>query len=70
MQAHQGKYVRDLKAWELPRLDDLESEMVEALAIEARAIYGDRVFGDYVRFFGSRTDSSLAASERSSAATT
>jgi len=47
MQAHQGKYVRDLKAWELPRLDDLESEMVEALAIEARAIYGDRVrFGD------------------------
>lgn len=47
MQPHQGKSVRDLKAWELPRLDDLEGAMVEELAIEARAIYGDRVrFGD------------------------
>ena len=47
MQADQGKYVGDLKTWELPRLDDLESKMVEELAIEARAIYGDRVrFGE------------------------
>ena len=47
MQGAQGKHVSDLKAWELPRLDDLESAMVEELAIEARAIYGDRVrFGD------------------------
>ena len=55
MQPQQGKYVRDLKAWELPRLDDLESEMVEELAIEARAIYGNRVrFGDelYTRLRG------------------
>ena len=45
MQGAQGKYVRDLKAWELPRLDDLESAMVEELAIEeiGRASCRERV---------------------------
>jgi hypothetical protein len=42
MQQQQGKYVRDLKAWELPRLDDLEEKVVEELAVKARAIYVDR----------------------------
>jgi hypothetical protein len=42
MEQHQGKYVRDLKAWELPRLDDLEDKVVDELADRARAIYLDR----------------------------
>ena len=41
MERHQGKYVRDLKAWELPRLDDLEDKVLDELADEARGIYFD-----------------------------
>jgi hypothetical protein len=42
MERHQGKYVRDLKAWELPRLDDLEDKVLDELADKARGIYFDR----------------------------
>jgi hypothetical protein len=42
MQPQQGRYVRDLKAWELPRLEDLEAELVDKLAIRASDLFGDR----------------------------
>jgi hypothetical protein len=31
MEQQQGKYVRDLKGWELPRLEDLEIKLVDEL---------------------------------------
>ena len=42
MQPQQGKYVRDLKAWELPRLEDLEAKLVDELAVRASDLFGDR----------------------------
>jgi hypothetical protein len=42
MQPQQGKYVRDLKAWELPRLEDLEAKLVDELAVRARDVFGER----------------------------
>jgi hypothetical protein len=34
----QGKYVRDLKQWELPRLEQVENQLIDQLASEARAV--------------------------------
>jgi hypothetical protein len=42
MQPQQGKYVRDLKAWDLPRLEDLEAKLVDELAVRASDLFGDR----------------------------
>lgn len=38
MQPQRNRYVRDLVAWQLPRLEDLEDRIVEELATEARGI--------------------------------
>ncbi len=40
MQPQQGKYVRDLKAWDLPRLDDLEAKLVDELTARAPKVFG------------------------------
>ena len=42
MPPQQGKYVRDLKAWELPRLDDLEAKLVDELTARAPKVFGER----------------------------
>jgi hypothetical protein len=42
MQLQPGKYVRDLKAWELPRLEDLEAKLVDEFAVRASDLFGDR----------------------------
>jgi len=42
MEPQQGKYVRDLKAWELLRLEDCELELLDEFAAKARVMYFDR----------------------------
>ena len=63
MKQQRRKYVEDLKAWDLPRLQELELQLVEELAGKARAMYFDRdlfeeeffpVFLDRLRECGDR----------------
>jgi len=42
MDEQQGKYVRNLRAWSLPGVEDLEDQLVDELAAKARAMYFDR----------------------------
>ncbi len=42
MEERPSKYVRNLKAWSLPRVEDLEYQLVDDLAAKARALYFDR----------------------------
>jgi len=42
MMKHQGKFVRNLVAWELLRTEELESAIVDELTGKARALYFDR----------------------------
>jgi hypothetical protein len=42
MEEQQGKYVRNLKAWSLPRIEDMEGDLVDELAAKARTLYFDR----------------------------
>ena len=47
MQQSERKYVEDLRAWELLRLEELEEKLTEELAGKARALYFDRgLFGE------------------------
>jgi len=38
----QGKYVHDLRLWELPRLEEVENKLVDDLAREARVLLAKR----------------------------
>ena len=42
MEEQPGKYVWNLKAWSLPRIEDLEDQLVDELAAKARVLYFDR----------------------------
>ena len=42
MEEQPSKYIRNLKAWSLPRVEDLEDQLVDELAAKARAMYFDR----------------------------
>jgi hypothetical protein len=42
MDTRPGKYVGDLKTWELPRLEDLEERVVAEFAGKARMLFLDR----------------------------
>lgn len=44
MEEEPGKYVRNLRAWSLPGVEDLEDELVDELAAKARTLYFDRGF--------------------------
>ena len=37
----QRQYVRDLKTWDLPRLEDLEGRLIEEFAAKARVVFLD-----------------------------
>ncbi len=42
MKQQRRKYVEDLKAWDLPRLEELERKLVDELAGKVRTMYFDR----------------------------
>jgi hypothetical protein len=42
MEEQLGKYVRNLRAWSLPRVEELEDKLVDELAAKARVMYFDR----------------------------
>lgn len=42
MDTRPGKYVGDLKTWDLPRLEDLEEKVVAEFADKARIVFLDR----------------------------
>ena len=45
------QYVRDLKTWDLPRLEDLEERLIEEFAAKARVVFldGERSGGGQLR---------------------
>lgn len=47
----QRQYVRDLKTWDLPRLEDLEERLIEEFAAKARVVFldGERSGGGQLR---------------------
>jgi hypothetical protein len=54
MDQHRMKYVTDLKAWELPRLQDLEDRLVEELIAEVppgfdRSRLGEKLYNRFLR---------------------